>query len=220
MSTMYEMIMDLPLFKGVGKDQVSLFLEKTNVGFSNYNDGDTVIALGEEATMVKFVISGSVKIIHSLASCPIMIEEYCDPGRVLGADRLFGMTTGYPFWVKAVGKTSIMEFSKGQYVNLLHSDRIYMLNFFNYLSLRAQRPIEAICDYGDGGIRSRLSLLIGIMTSPGSNKIYIKASDEALSRYCSTDEGTLARWKRDMEDSGVVECTPLGIRILSRAEFL
>ena len=104
MSTMYEMIMDLPLFKGVGKDQVSLFLEKTNVGFSNYNDGDTVIALGEEATMVKFVISGSVKIIHSLASCPIMIEEYCDPGRVLGADRLFGMTTGYPFWVKAVGQ--------------------------------------------------------------------------------------------------------------------
>ena len=118
------------------------------------------------------------------------------PRRVLGADRLFGMTTGYPFWVKAVGKTSIMEFSKEQYVNLLHSDRIYMLNFFNYLSLRAQRPIEAICDYGDGGIRSRLSLLIGIMTSPGSNKIYIKASDEALSRYCSTDEGTLTVEKR------------------------
>lgn len=220
MASMYEMLMDLPLFKGVGKDQISNFLEKTNINFLNYHDTEILVECGDPVKMVRFVMTGRVRIIHPLKSAAISVEEIAGFGRVLGAERLFGMTTGFPYRTVSLGKTSIMEFSKEQYVNLLHSDRIYMLNFFNYLSLRAQRPIEAICDYGDGGIRSRLSLLIGIMTSPGSNKIYIKASDEALSRYCSTDEGTLARWKRDMEDSGVVECTPLGIRILSRAEFL
>lgn len=221
MATMYEMIMDLPLFKGVGKDHVSLFLEKTNIGFSNYSDGETVIGSGEEARMVKFVISGAVRVIHSLDSVPVIVEETAGIGRVLGADRLFGMTTGYPFEVRALGRASIMEFSKEQYVNLLHSDRIYMLNFFNYLSLRAQRPVDAMNDYGGGDIRSRLSLLIGIMTSPDSTKIVVEAEEEALAAYCSTDVGSLRRWLRDASSAGLIRCdSRCRISILSRSAFL
>ncbi|MDE6143106.1 MAG: cyclic nucleotide-binding domain-containing protein, partial [Muribaculaceae bacterium] len=136
--------MDLPLFKGVGKDHISLFLEKTNIGFHNYESGERIVETGDVVRMVRFIISGEVRIIHRLEEASLTVEERCGFGKVLGADRLFGMETGYPYDVVAVGKTSVMEFSKEQYINLLHSDNIYMLNFFNYLSLRAQRPVDCL----------------------------------------------------------------------------
>lgn len=220
MATMYELIMDLPLFKGVSKDHVSQFLEKTNVGFANYEPGDLIFEQGDDVTMIRFVISGRVKIIHPLGRPRLCVEETCGKGRVLGAERLFGMSTGYSFRALAVGKVSIMEFSKEQYMNLLLSDRIYMLNFFNYLSLRAQRPIEAVSDYVDGDISSRLKILVAVMTVPQSEDIVLAASDVALAEYCGVSVEAFSEWKEQMARDGVIKHDSKGIIIRSRREFL
>lgn len=217
---MYEMLMDLPLFKGVGKDQISCFLEKTNIDFLNYSDSATVVDCGDPVKMIKFVISGRVRIIHPLDSASISVEEIAGFGRVLGAERLFGITTGYPYRVEALGKTSVMEFSKEQYVNLLHSDRIYILNFFNYLSLRAQRPVEAMMHYSHDDIRSRLCVLISMLTDPGSAGLAINATDEALAGYCGKTREEVSAWKGAAQEAGLITVSEGCIRIRSRMEFL
>lgn len=220
MASMYEMLMDLPLFKGVGKDQISYFLEKTNIDFLNYPDSATVVDSGDPVKMIKFVISGRVRIIHPLDSASISVEEIAGFGRVLGAERLFGITTGYPYRVEALGKTSVMEFSKEQYVNLLHSDRIYILNFFNYLSLRAQRPVEAMMHYSHDDIRSRLCVLISMLTDPGSAGLAINATDEALAGYCGKTREEVSAWKGAAQEAGLITVSEGCIRIRSRMEFL
>ncbi len=220
MATMYEMIMDLPLFKGVGKDHISLFLEKTNIGFRNYNGGEILADIGESVRMVRFVISGEVNIIHRLEDVGVTVEERAGFGRVLGADRLFGLDTGYPYRAVAVTRTSIMEFSKEQYINLLHSDNIYMLNFFNYLSLRAQRPVDAIKRYCNGTINSRVRQLVCVLTEPGAKGVVINGSDEALAEYCDTTEEYIREWKHEIQMEMFAECDSETIRILSRGRFL
>lgn len=217
---MYEMIMDLPLFKGVGKDHISLFLEKTNIGFRNYNGGEILADIGESVRMVRFVISGEVNIIHRLEDVGVAVEERAGFGRVLGADRLFGLDTGYPYRAVAVTRTSIMEFSKEQYINLLHSDNIYMLNFFNYLSLRAQRPVDAIKHYCNGTINSRVRQLVCVLTDPGAKGVVINGSDEALAEYCDTTEESIREWKHEIQMEMLAECDSETIRILSRGRFL
>lgn len=220
MATMYEMIMDLPLFKGVGKDHISLFLEKTNIGFRNYNGGEILADIGESVRMVRFVISGEVNIIHRLEDVGVTVEERAGFGRVLGADRLFGLDTGYPYRAVAVTRTSIMEFSKEQYINLLHSDNIYMLNFFNYLSLRAQRPVDAIKHYCNGTINSRVRQLVCVLTEPGAKGVVINGSDESLAEYCDTTEEYIREWKHEIQMEMLAECDSETIRILSRGRFL
>lgn len=217
---MYEMLMDLPLFKGVGKDQISYFLEKTNIDFLNYPDSATVVDSGDPVKMIKFVISGRVRIIHPLDSASMSVEEIAGFGRVLGAERLFGITTGYPYRVEALGKTSVMEFSKEQYVNLLHSDRIYILKFFNYLSLRAQRPVEAMMHYSHDDIRSRLCVLISMLTDPGSSGLAINATDDALAGYCGKTREEVSAWKESAQEAGLITVSDGCIRVRSRMEFL
>ncbi len=220
MSSMYEMIMDLPLFKGVSKDQVSLFLEKTHIGFQNYEIGDVLAEVGEPVNMVRFVISGDISLIHPLEGVGITIEERSGFGKVLGADRLFGMATGYPYKAVAKTKTSIMEFSKPQYVNLLHSDSIYMLNFFNYLSLRAQRPVDSTVKYCHGDIMNRICLLVSFMTEPAADEIVIRGDDAAFADYCNCDEERVCEWKNLLVMEGLADCDSSCVRIRSRRDFL
>lgn len=220
MASMYEMIMDLPLLKGVGKEQISYFLEKTNVNFLNYNDGEVIADYDEAVQMVRFVITGEVEIIHSLESSSMSVKERAGFGKVLGAERLFGITTGYPYKVYSIGRSSVMEFSKEQYVNLLYSDRIYMLNFFNYLSLRAQRPVESLMLYSHGDIRGRLCELVSMLTDPGAKGVEVKGTDEALGVYCGKTPDEIAEWKRVMTEAGIICGTPGGISIKSRRIFL
>jgi CRP-like cAMP-binding protein len=217
---MYEMIMDLPLFKGVGKDQVSLFLEKTNIGFQNYAPGEIMADLGDPVRMVRFVISGEISLVHPLAEAGITVEEQTGFGKVIGADRLFGLATGYPYKAVAVTPTSIMEFSKEQYVNLLHSDRIYMLNFFNYLSLRAQRPVDSTMTYCRGNIDARLAQLLSIMTEPAAHHVVVKGTEDALARYCSASQQQVREWKERMETRNLIRYDSDTIWILSRRQFL
>lgn len=220
MSTMYEMIMDLPLFKGVGKDHVSSFLEKTNVNFVNYEAGDLIVSKGEDVNMVRFVIAGDVRIIHELNGCGIRVEELSHKGRVLGVDRLYGMATGYSCDVYAHSRTSIMEFSKEQYLRLLRTDNIYLLNFFNYLSRRAQRPVEAVETYTSGSIRSKLSLLLSILTDSESEGLVISATPEDLSAYLAVDKVEVESWINDAQRDGVVKYEDGEMKIVSRESFL
>ena len=220
MTTMYEMIMDLPVFKGVSKEQVSSFLEKTNVNFENFEPGMKIVSKGEEVKTVKFVMSGEVCASHVLVGSNISVEEYCSYGRVLGADRLYGMSTGYSCDVIAMTRTSIMEFSKDQYVKLLNSDSIYLLNFFNFLSRRAQRPVEALEEFTTGDIRSRLCVLLSVLTDPDSIGIQIKGTIANLAKYLSVDQKSMAEWINTAEMQGLIAYSDGFMRIKSKIAFL
>ena len=212
--------MDLPLFKGVSKEQVSSFLEKTNINFVNFAPGEKIVSKGDEVTMVKFVISGQVCVTHCLRGCGITVKEICAHGKVLGADRLYGMSTGYSCDVVASEKASIMEFRKDQYVRLINSDHIYLLNFFNYLSRRAQRPVEAVEDYSGGDLKSRLSVLLSVLTDPDSISISVRSSVEDLAYYSSSDVGSVREWLDKLSSEGIAEYQDGELRIKSRSAFL
>lgn len=116
MATMYETIMNLPLFKGLSHEQVSAFLEKTHITFSKYSDNEKIVSAEDRADVVRCVISGKIRVAHRIGKeNTLKITELQHNNNVLGADRLFGMDTTCGFEAYAVGNVSTMEFSKEQY---------------------------------------------------------------------------------------------------------
>ena len=75
MATMYETIMSLPLFKGISRQQVSTFLEKTHVQFINYNPGERIVSVGDACTHIRYIISGEVVVTSNNYSGNLVIEE-------------------------------------------------------------------------------------------------------------------------------------------------
>ena len=61
MDSMYEFLMELPLFKGVGFDKISEIIGTTKFHFLKYLEGETIVSAGDPCTHIRFVISGSAR---------------------------------------------------------------------------------------------------------------------------------------------------------------
>lgn len=217
---MYETLMDMTLFKGASRDDISHFLEKTRIMFVKYPQGDRVIEKDGKVDSLKFVIQGKLRIVHHLDNFCLTVEDERGKGVVPGIDRLFGLSTSYPFEAYAGDNCSIMEFSKDQFIDLLYMQKIFLLNFFNYLSLKAQRAQDLLSGRKDLGIKSCFQLLVGIFTDIYSEKIKINGTRTKLCHFLKCSEKDLRDWIQSTENTGVVNYENDTIEINSRSEFL
>ena len=75
MNSMYEILMDLPLFQGVSRDKLSELIEKTPFHFLKYSNGQEIIAANSNCTHMKFIISGKVTIETQCRNLKIKLYE-------------------------------------------------------------------------------------------------------------------------------------------------
>ena len=215
-TTMYDVIMDLPLLQGISRAQVSAFLEKTHVEFINVAEGGNIRAADTEIDSLLYVITGSVKVLWRNKSGDMSIEFRQGAHSLLGASNLFGMVRRSPFSVEALTPTSLLRIDKAQYLSLLHTQPVYLLNLLNYLSLRAQKPLEILGARKDGSPLTSLRAWVGIVTPSNATDIVVNISDEKFAKYLNLDINTLRRRLFNLQRSGLVELGKDTIAIPSR----
>ena len=220
MDSIYEFIMELPLFKGLSKENVSQLLEKTSISFFNFDNEEVILSEGESIKKVRFLIKGKAKIIYKIKNIDLSVEEIIEAGAPIGADRLFGFNTMCPCDVVSFGKSSLMEFSKEQYLNLLNSDRIYLLNFFNYLSFKSQKSTDAVLTFSQPDFKSRLSLLISLLGLQKSSDVKIKGREESLLKFSGFNLRDFHSWIKKYEQEGKIQYSDGEILIPSINEFI
>lgn len=192
---MYDTIMSLPLFKGIGEEQLSQLLEKTSVEFLKYEEGDTIATGDMPVTSVDFILSGRVRQTYSLVNFTLGIDEILGKGAVVGALRLFGIDTTYSSRVIAMSKVSMMRIGKRQYMDILQSDPIYMLNFVNYLSAAAQNAPGLFVNTEGSYIGRTLETMAYSIASRAAETIMVVGNDEEIAQYCGVTKEELEAWK-------------------------
>jgi len=217
---MYVTIMDLPLFKGIGKEHVSNFLEKTDLEFAKFRTGEKLYAAGDPCTQLKYIISGKVRFDHSLFANKCTLSEVLGAGTVIGADRLFGMNTSYQNTATAENDVSIMTFSKEKYLNLLQSDEIYLFNYLNYLSLKAQRSADSVSSLFTGTLTGNMSFWLSADSEPSAEKIEFHVRTEDIPKITNIPEDKVISELIYLQNKGLINYSDNIIRILSRERLL
>lgn len=220
MTSMYVTIMNLPLFKGLGSEQVSSFLEKTHIVFENYRAGDTVYTEGEVCKTIRFVIRGEVKLSQCRISKRCKLSQVLGQGSALGMERLFGLTPCYADTATAVGNLSLMTLTKEQFLTLLQTDRIYIFNTLNYLSLRAQRSSDMLPLLYRKDLAANLAYWVATMTDRNALSIEIESTPAALASITGKDREKTERQLAKLERQGIIERKGKIISILNRAELI
>lgn len=216
---MFETIMDLPLFKGVSKVQVANFVEKTHIDFRKIAAGEEFISPDSVCKELIFILTGESVVTYQ-SEDGLAISQICGSGSVLGAYRLFGLFHEYGF--QAVGKSEvgIMSFDKDQYINMLQSEHIYLLNVMNYLSVKNQRLINAMLSPNQNTLLQAIALRVLTLTEVTSRNIVIKASTEIWRALTNLDDRELARQFEKLAKSGLVSIDEDSISIPNRTAFL
>lgn len=193
MNSMYEKIMNLPLFKGIGKEQVSIFLEKTKIEFINYRENEQIIEEGQTEDNLLIVVKGEIKKTYQIKNSGLILSTIEKEGGMIGADNLFGIYRNIPCDAYAKSSVSIMSISKVQYINLLGMDCIYLFNYLNYLSSRSQHALCALLSI-QNTIDGRIRLIDEILVSPMAISAELHGRETDLASYCGVTKEELEEW--------------------------
>lgn len=219
--SMYETLMELPLFKGASLEQISTLIEKYHLEFNTYDANSTIVASGSSCRTLKCILSGEVNIVHPVFAGKLLVNETAGRGRYIGFERLFGLDNKFKYSVRALTRCGTLDLSKSQYMQLLQSDQIYLFNALNYLSRSAQRNEDAIINADIISLISTLAFIIDVTTVKSSRNIYIESVGRSIIDVFGDISEKAADEINQLVERGIISLSsPNTMKILDRDGLL
>ena len=220
MASMFELLMELPLFQGVTRSRIEQTVGQAKFNFLKYPQGETIIRAGDPCQYLTFVISGSVRSTIVNANNRFAVGQTLKAPAVIAPDFLFGRSTCYPCTVEAIGTVGILQISKADYINILFSDQVFMFNYLNTLSVNAQKALEGILSLTTGQIDERIAFWIIALTQPGSTDITLSCRKRDLCSLFGMQRAAFEAGLISMKERGLLDYTGKELFINNRADLL
>lgn len=216
MTTMFELLMQLPIFCGVSRQRMQEVVGKAKFHFLKYPAGETIIRAGEPCTHINFIISGRARAVTSNESGRFAIEQTLNAPILIAPEFLFGRRTSFPYTLTAIDDTSLLKISKADFMTIIYSDRVFMLNFLNTLSVSAQKASEGIMSLSSGEIEERIAYWIVALTHPQATDIKLIARKRDLCSVFGAQRATYDSGMAKLTEQGVIRYSATEIDILDR----
>ncbi len=215
-SSMYESLLTLPLFKGLSYTRLSEIVGNTPLAFLKYLPNEPVLAAGDPCTHLKFILSGNVRMTISNSTDRFRVAQTLTGPAVISPDFLFGRNTIYPGSVKAIDTVSIMQIEKTDLVRLLQTDEIFIFNYLNMLSTNAQKAVDGIIALTSGSLEERIAYWIIALTQLGAEDIVLSARQRDLYTLFNVQRSTFIATLDSLKSQGIIDYGNNEIRVLSR----
>lgn len=219
-NSMFERLMTLPLFKGITRERIAQTVGTTPMNFQKYPAGERLITAGDQCTGLVFVISGSVRSTIASVDGRFAVSQTIDAPRVVSADFLFGMFTDYPCTVDTLTDTTILKIEKADYLRILQSDPIFMINYLNLLSMNAQKSVHGVLAVVSGNLEERLAYWICALSQPGTRDIVLTCRHRDLYSLFGMTRSAFFAALDNMTARGLITYTPTAIAITDRRDMV
>lgn len=216
MSSMYEVLMDLPLFQGVSHTKISELIEKIRFNFLKYLNNEKFISANDSCQQLRFLISGKARIEIFNMNRRIRVLETISGPNVIGAEYLFGKTTAYPYNVYAEPEAGILQIEKSDYLKIIKSDSVFLFNMLNYLSRNSQTPMEAVLSLTSGSIAERLAFWITSLTYRNATDIVIHSKHMDMYTMLGIQRSSFINTLSELKEKGYLDFDNSEIRITDR----
>lgn len=218
--TMYETLLGLPLFKGVSTDKISEIIGKHRFHFLKYHNGDIIVEAGEPCEKIRSVVSGSVRVTISNFDKRFRVSQTITAPEVIAPDFFFGKTTSYPGTVSAIGEVGILELDKKDYLEIITSDRIFLFNYLNLLSMNAQLSVEGVLALTSGSLEMRIAYWIIALTDRTGTDITMECRQRDMYTVFGVQRQSLIAALTRMKDNDLIDFTPNSITVKNRRKLL
>lgn len=220
MDNMYTMLISLPLFNGVSKEKLTEIVGNTKLHFLKYPAGEQFIKAGDNCTHLQFIISGSVKSEITNKDGRFTVSQTLNAPTVISPDFIFGRHTTYPCSVTALEPTGILQIDKCEYLKILQSDQIFILNYLNLLSMNAQKAVDGILAVATGSLEERIAFWIVAMTQPAGEDIVLSCRHRDIYSLFGVQRSSFINTLNRMKESGIITYTNNSIKVLDRRKMI
>jgi CRP-like cAMP-binding protein len=211
--TMYDTLLQLPLFQGLCKNDFTNIIGKVKLHFHKYNADDIIVEQGAPCTQLIFLLNGEIisqttDNRHSYAlfetfGSPFVIEPYS----------LFGMQTNYTATYKARTDINIVTIDKLFVLNELNNYEIFRLNYLNILSNRAQVAYEKLWNSHIGNTEEKILNFLVLRSMKPEGKKILKIKMEDLASLIDETRINVSKVLNDLQEQGLVQLSRKEISI-------
>ena len=217
---MYQLLMGLPLFSGVTYEKMLEVVGNTKFHFLKFLEGETFIKEGEPCTHIKFIISGRARVSVANNDRRFVVSQTLAAPNVLAPEYIFGRSTVYPCSVVALEPTGVLQISKADYMKILNSDPIFLINYLNILSMNAQKAVDGILSIATGSLEERIAFWIVALTQPGGTDIAMTCRQRDLYSVFGVQRSSFIATLDDMKSRGLIDYTSGEITVHDRRELI
>lgn len=219
MNSMYDVLLQLPIFQGVSRNKISELIEKMKFHFLKYPDGEKIVTSGEECNHLKFLISGGIKSELITQNGKMKISEKLQAPNVIAPEHLFGRDTYFPADIYAAGTAGIMQIEKSSIIQMLQEEPIFLINLLNILSRRSQKALESFTSLSSSDLKERMAFWILSLTQRKSTDIHISCRQKDLYSYFGVQRSTLLSTLDELKERGIIDYDIKEITITERSKL-
>lgn len=216
MDSMYEILLGLPLFKGVSRERLSEVIGSVKFHFLKYLPNDTIVSAGEPCTHIKFIISGSTRLTIANNDSRFLVSQTLSAPDVIAPECLFGTVTSYPCSGVAIEPTGILQISKADYLRILNMDQIFLFNYLNILSMNAQKATHGILAITTGNLEERIAVWILALTQRRGTDITLACRQRSLYSLFGVQRTSLKATLESLQERNIITYSSSEIRVKSR----
>lgn len=136
---LYSKLLELPLFQGLGHNDLDAIVSQTKFGFSKYKKGETIVNEDDVCAQLMFLLNGSVQAEAHSDDHGYRLTEFIDAPDVLQPDRIFGLHQRYTATFRAADDANFLTIDKREVSRLSDKYAIFRLNLLNLICTRSQR---------------------------------------------------------------------------------
>lgn len=216
MTSMFELLLELPLFRGVSHSRMAQVVGQAKFHFLKYPAGETIVRADEPCMHLCCVISGRVRSTIVNESGRFSVSQTLNAPAVLSPEFLFGRRTSHPADVEALDDVSLLKISKSDFVKILYSDEVFLFNYLNTLSVSAQKSVEGMLSLTNGSLAERIAFWIVALTQPDGVDISMQCRMRDLCAIFGVQRAVFDASLSQMSDEGILSYDSRQINVHDR----
>ena len=154
--TMFERLLQLPLFQGLTTLELSEVMEHVRLNFVNYHEGDEIVMQGDACHKLVYVISGDIGVEYREKNGRFTLVEDLPDLKVLEPFNMFGMIQKYSrsYFFNSDGCTLTIE--RPVVLKHLMNNNIIRINLLNIACNKYQQTQRLMCEFPDNSVRHKM----------------------------------------------------------------
>ena len=131
---MFDTLLSLPLFQGLGHADLTRILESTRLEFETAHSGTIIVRQDQPCTGLTFILKGDVTVSTSSADRTWSVEEKLATPAVIGLEVLYGTLRSHRQTLTTCSETHLLQMEKRTVGALTAYFEVFRLNVMNLLT--------------------------------------------------------------------------------------
>lgn len=205
METMFDTLLQLPLFQGLCHEDFTSILDKVKLHFIKHKAGETIIESDTPCTQLCFLLKGEVSIVTNSKENIYTVIEQMEAPYLIEPHSLFGMNTNYNSSYIAYTEVHTVSISKAFVLSDLFKYEIFRLNYMNIVSNRAQNLYSHLWEEPIQDLKSKIIRFFLLHCEKTQGEKIFKVKMDDLARYLDDTRLNTSKALNELQDSGLLE---------------